>query len=262
MPVVSVAGNNLFYSANRGEGSAVVLIHGAGGSHLHWPASLRCLPGARVYAIDLPGHGRSGGDGRERIEGYAADLVGFLQALGVGRATLVGHSMGGAIAQSMALTTPERVSRLVLVSTGARLRVAPAVLEGLRQDFAGTVRLLAEWIWGPGTEPTLVAEGRRAMEEAGPQVLTGDFLACDRFDVRERIGEIAMPTLVITGSEDLMTPPRFGQWLADHIPGARFLLVEGAGHMVALERPEEVARAVEAWLSESSGIEPQPIDDN
>ncbi|HIQ00615.1 MAG TPA: alpha/beta fold hydrolase [Anaerolineales bacterium] len=249
MPNVHVRGTRVFYAVSRGEGPAVVLIHGAGGSRLHWPASLRRLSDACVYALDLPGHGRSGGRGRERIEDYAGDVVGFLDAVGVERAVLVGHSMGGGVAQAVALTAPGRVSALVLLSTGARLRVAPAVLEGLGRDFAGTIRQVAEWAWGPGADPALVAEGRRLMEEAGPRVLLGDFLACDRFDVRDRVGKIAAPTLVVTGSEDQMTPPRFGRWLADRIPDARFSLVEGAGHMLALERPAEVAAMVEGWLS-------------
>ena len=248
MPSLQVAENSLFYARSPEDGQATVLIHGAGGSHLHWPASLRRIPGAAVHAIDLPGHGRSEGAGRQCVEDYAAVVLGFLDALGLQRAILIGHSMGGAIAQTVALSAPQRVAGLVLIGTGARLRVAPAILSGLEQDFDQTVRLLSEWIWGPGTEPALVAEGRRQMLAVGSAVLLGDFLACDRFDVREQVGGIVAPTLAITGSEDRMTPPRFGRWLTDHIPGARFVLVEGAGHMAALERPEEVAAAVQDWL--------------
>lgn len=248
MPWVRAGQDDLFYVVSRGEGPAVVLVHGAGGSHLHWPGPLRRLPDVRVYALDLPGHGRSGGEGREYVEAYAADVVGFLDALGLEAAILIGHSMGGAIVQRVALDEPRRVAGLVLVGTGARLRVAPALLEGLEQDFPAVVRLMAEWAWGPGADATLIAEGQRLMEEAGPQVLQRDFLACDRFDVRQDVGRITAPTLVITGSEDRMTPPRFGQWLADHIPAAQFCLVAGAGHMVALERPQEVARAVVQWM--------------
>lgn len=251
MAVVRVRGNDLFYAASGEVGPTVVLIHGAGGNHLHWPPSLRTLPGARVCALDLPGHGRSGGAGRKEIGEYAADVVGLLDGLGVERAVLIGHSMGGAIAQSLALTYPERAAGLVLVGTGARLRVAPAILDGIRQDFHSVVRLITEWAWGQGTDPALVEKGRELMEEVDPEVLLGDFLACDRFDVREQAAQIAAPTLVITGSEDRMTPPRFGEWLAEHIPAARFLLIEGAGHMVALEKPSEVSTAVQAWLKET-----------
>lgn len=248
MPFAQIGEEALFYTVSGREGPALILIHGAGGNHLHWPAALRRLPGATVYAIDLPGHGRSTGPGREHIEEYAADVVRFMDAVAVARGVLVGHSMGGAIAQMVALVAPERVAGLVLVGTGARLRVAPVLLEGILQDARGTVALITGWAWGPEADPAMVARGRRMMARGDPRVLWGDFAACDRFDVRERVGEIAAPALVITGSEDRMTPPKFGQWLAERIPGARFIQVDGAGHMVMLEKPDQVVGAVREWL--------------
>jgi pimeloyl-ACP methyl ester carboxylesterase len=248
MPFAQIGEQALFYTVSRRGGPALILIHGAGGSHLHWPAALRRMPGATVYAVDLPGHGRSEGPGREHIEDYVADIVRFMDAVGVSRGVLVGHSMGGAIAQMTALMAPERVAGLVLVGTGARLRVAPALLDGILQDARGALALITEWAWGPEADPAMVARGRQMMARVNPRVVWGDFAACDRFDIRERVGEITAPALVITGSEDRMTPPKFGQWLAERIPGARFVLVEGAGHMVMLEKPDQVASAVREWL--------------
>jgi pimeloyl-ACP methyl ester carboxylesterase len=248
MPFAQIGEQALFYTVSRRGGPAPILIHGAGGSHLHWPAALRRMPGATVYAVDLPGHGRSEGPGREHIEDYVADIVRFMDAVGVSRGVLVGHSMGGAIAQMTALMAPERVAGLVLVGTGARLRVAPALLDGILQDARGALALITEWAWGPEADPAMVARGRQMMARVNPRVVWGDFAACDRFDIRERVGEITAPALVITGSEDRMTPPKFGQWLAERIPGARFVLVEGAGHMVMLEKPDQVASAVREWL--------------
>lgn len=260
MPVVTVAGNPLFYQVHRGQGPAVVLIHGAGGTHLIWPSPLRYLPGATVYALDLPGHGRSQGAGRQHIKEYARDVVGFLDGVGVERAVLVGHSMGGAIAQTLAVTVPLRVLGLVLVATGARLRVAPAILEGLQSDLRTTVALIAQWAWGPGADPALVARGQRLMEMTQPRVLQGDFLACDQFDLRQEISQIAVPTLVLTGSEDRMTPPRFGQWLAEQIPGARFALIEEAGHMLMLERSDQVAGQIQRWLEDVTLSPQSPLE--
>jgi pimeloyl-ACP methyl ester carboxylesterase len=162
----------------------------------------------------------------------------------------MGHSMGGAIAQVVALNSPDRVDGLVLLGTGAKLGVAPQLLQGLEEDFEGAVDLIAEWAWGPSADPELVGAGRRVMLETGPETLLKDFLACDRFDIRDRVQEIAVPAAVLTGSEDLMTPARFGKWLADRIPDARFHLVEGAGHMLMLEQPREVARVIRDFVSE------------
>jgi len=249
MPYVCVGENDLFYATSPEKGPEVILIHGAGGSHLHWPAALRRLPGTTVYALDLPGHGRSRAQGRERIEEYARDVIGFVDQIGAEQAFLVGHSMGGAIAQSVALTASDRVRGLVLLATGAALPVAPTILTGLRESFEQTIELITKWAWGPEAPPALVAEGRRAMLNTAPEVVLGDFLACDRFDLRKQAQGITGPALVIGGSEDRMAPARHGRWLAQQIPDGRFLLIPGAGHMVVMERPDEVASAICAWLA-------------
>lgn len=252
MPTVRVGQGELFYAEAQGDGLPVVLIHGAGSDHLVWPPALRRLPGTRVCALDLPGHGRSQGRGRDLMADYAADLIEFLDALTVPRVVLVGHSMGGGIAQLVALSAPGRVAGLVLIGTGARLRVAPAVLEGLRQDAAGTVEPLMGWLWGLGVESTLVHQAQQVMLATDPEVLLGDFLACDGFDARAQVAGIRAPTLVLVGSEDRMTPPRFSQWLAEQLPAAKLVLMEGAGHMLMLERPHQVRDAVSAFLRDVS----------
>jgi pimeloyl-ACP methyl ester carboxylesterase len=248
MPTISVRGQDLYYSARRAGETTVLLIHGAGGSRLNWPASLRRLPWASVYTVDLPGHGRSGDQGRDSIDEYATDLLALMDQECIERAVLVGHSMGGAIAQTMAATAPRSVLGLALLGTGARLRVAQAILDGLQDDFEGTVDLITGWLWGESADERLVAEGRQTMLAAGPAVMLGDFLACDRFDLRERVASVSAPTLVLTGSEDRMTPPKLGQWLADNISGARFSLVQGSGHMLMLEQPDVVTAAIGGFV--------------
>ena len=240
----------LFYTVSRGaaDDPALVLVHGAGGSRLHWPGELRRLPGVTVYTLDLPGHGRSEGRGCDTIAGYAEAVVEFLDTLEIERAIIAGHSMGGAIAQTLVLNFAARVAGLVLVATGARLRVGPAILEGIRSDFEGSVELVTRFAWSPEAPPALTELGRQALLETGPDVLCGDFIACDRFDVMGRLEEIEVPTLVITGTADQLTPPRYAHFLVEHIPDAQLVLVEGAGHMVMLERPVEVVEAVWEFL--------------
>jgi pimeloyl-ACP methyl ester carboxylesterase len=141
-----------------------------------------------------------------------------------------------------------RVAGLLLVATGARLRVAPAILEGIGSDFEGTVQLITRFAWSPDTAPPLTELGRQALREAGPDVLWADFMACDRFDVMERLGEIEVPTLVIAGSADQLTPVKYARFLNEHIPGVCLVTIEDAGHMVMLEQPAEVAKAVGEFL--------------
>ncbi len=250
MPYVETTKGTLFYTLSRGpaDSLALVLVHGAGGTRLHWPAELRRLPGATAYTLDLPGHGRSGGQGCDTIEGYTEAVAAFLHTIGIEQATVAGHSMGGAIAEMLALDFADRVAGLVLIATGARLRVAPAILEGIRSNFEGSVELITRFVWSPEVPPALTELGRQALLETGPDVLLGDFTACDRFNVMERLGEIGAPTLVIAGSADQLTPVKYTRFLTEHIPNAQSVLVEGAGHMVMLERPAEAAKAVQEFL--------------
>jgi pimeloyl-ACP methyl ester carboxylesterase len=168
----------------------------------------------------------------------------------IGPAVIVGHSMGGAIAMTLALDFG-RVTGAVLVGTGARLRVAPAILEGIPSNFERSVELITRFAWSQGAYPTLIELGKQALLDTGPDVLLGDLTGCDRFDVMEKLGEIKVPTLVISSSADQLTPVKYGRFLAEHIPDARLVVIENAGHMVMLEQPNEVAEAVRKFLEES-----------
>lgn len=251
MPEQVINGDEIAYAVHGDPGArhSLLLIHGAGECRQVWPAALRNLPGAVVYALDLPGHGRSRGRGRSSIAEYADAIVRWMEAIGLPAAVWVGHSMGGAIAQWAALHHPERVAGLVLIATGARLRVSPRILEGLRSDFPRTVDLILEWSWGPAAPARWVEEGRRMLLAMDPAVVEGDYRACDAFDVMDRLGEIRAPTLVIGGTADRMTPIKYAEYLAAHIPGAELVRIEGAGHMVMLEQPEAVAEAVRSFLN-------------
>jgi pimeloyl-ACP methyl ester carboxylesterase len=202
-----------------------------------------------VYTLDLPGHGQSGRGGCKTIECYADTVVAFLKAVDVDQAVVVGHSMGGAIAQKLALQHPGWVSALGLVGTGARLRVAPAILESIRDDLEHAVDLITRYAWASDADPSLMELGRDDLRNTGADVLLDDFLACDRFDVMDRLGEIEVPVLVVNGTADRLTPTKYARFLAEHIAGARLVVVEGAGHMVMLERPEEVAEAVGQFVA-------------
>jgi pimeloyl-ACP methyl ester carboxylesterase len=228
-------------------GVPLVLVHGAGGTHAHWPEALRRLPGRRVLAVDLPGHGGSPPPGERAVPAYARRIVDLLDALGIARAALGGHSMGGAIALTLALDAPERVAGLLLVGTGARLRVAPAILQAWADPARASelATAAAGFYFGGGASPELLRAFAEGMEAVAPGVVHGDFTACDAFDVMARLGEIRAPARVVVGEEDRLTPPRYSTLLRDRLPREGFLVVPGAGHMVAWEAPEAVAK--EAW---------------
>jgi len=256
MPYVTVVGEKIFYTLHQGDTRGkrnLVLVHGAGGSHLDWPAPLRRLTGINVYDLDLPGHGRSEGTGRSSIASYRDFVLAFLDALGLKRATMAGHSMGGGIALAFALHYPDRSDGLILVGSGARLRVLPAILTGILSDFEATVALVCDYAFGPSASEQLKRLGRQRLLKTPPQVLHGDYCACDAFDVMERLGEVRCPTLAIGGTADRLTPPKYAIYLRDHIPGAKLVLVDAAGHMVMLEKPEIVSRAISKFILIKSG---------
>lgn len=235
----------------------LILIHGAGGTLLHWPSEIRRMADGHVYSLDLPGHGKSPGAGEERIAEYARLIVAWMEALQIEKAILVGHSMGGAIAIMTSLRYPERVAGLVLVGTGGRLRVHPKILELAARDetYAQAVEIIGQWAFSPQASPELVALAGKRMIETPARITHGDFLACDVFDEMERLKEIQFPTLVICGRDDKMTPEKYSHYLAQEIPSATLELIAGAGHMVMLEKPGEVAGAIKAFLDETFGEE-------
>jgi len=251
MPYVSVSGRKVYFAHRRPVPAAqppVFFVHGAGGSHQHWLYQVRDLPEAASYAPDLPGHGRSGGGGRNQIPAYGDWLVGLLDELELEQAILVGHSMGGAIALDLALRYPQRVAGLGLVATGARLRVAPALLDALRQEPESGVKMIADWSFGPEAPQEICRLARRQMNMVAPDVLYGDFVACDEFDVVGRLDEIEAPAFVLCGTQDRMTPVKYATFLRDQIEGATLTLAEGAGHMVMLEQPRAVTEALASFL--------------
>jgi pimeloyl-ACP methyl ester carboxylesterase len=238
MPFVIVAGEKLYCHHHRGAlqpKAPLVLVHGAGGNLMHWPGELRRLPDHEVYALDLPGHGRSGGSGRTDIGAYTEVVREFADALNLPAFVLGGHSMGGAIALEFALRYGGRLAGLILVGTGASLRVAPEILTGIQNDVEGTTALLAEWAHGVRLDPNLQRIYLRRLREVDPQVLAADFLACDAFDRRADVAAVTAPALTLSGDADRMTPVKYSQFLATEMPGARLIILSGAGHMVMLE---------------------------
>jgi len=231
--------------------SAVVLIHGAGGNHLYWPPELRRLPGYRVYALDLPGHGKSGGRGLQSIAAYTQAVKDWLLALGVHSAVFAGHSMGSAIALRLALEYAEHVNGLILVGGGARFKVSPQLLDNAASQttYQNAVNLVIDGSFGSSASPRLKELAAQRMATTRSSVLYGDFLACGAFDETSRVEQICQPTLIVCGDEDRMTPPRQSQYLAEHIPDSVLTTIPQAGHMVMLEKPQLVADARLGFLS-------------
>lgn len=253
MPECLVGTDTIFYK-NWGAGGKhpLVAIHGAGGSSDHWPDALGTLPDTDVHALDLPGHGRSVGQSRETVAAYAECVASLVETLGLGPVILMGHSMGGAIVQTLAMENPDWLKGIVLVGTGARLRVNPAILDGLASNTAETMKTLLKLIFGPSVPNDLVRRMQQGYLATPAAVTLMDFRACDGFDILDEVGRIRCPTLVVSGEFDLLTTVKYGEFLAKAIVGARHAVLAGAGHMMALEKPDAFIEAVASFLREFS----------
>jgi len=203
-----------------------------------------------VFALDLAGHGKSDGIGHHRVEDYTEDVLILMRELRLNAAVWVGHSMGGAIALDAAIRFPKRVLGIALVGTGARMRVDPNILRSAEQEatFGAAIGLIGERSFAASTERRLKELALERMTEMRSSVLLGDLMACDAFDRMDQVEQIRAPTLVLCGAEDRMTPPQLSEYLSKHIGGSTLRIIVDAGHMVMLERPDEVAESLDKFL--------------
>jgi pimeloyl-ACP methyl ester carboxylesterase len=229
--------------------STLVFIHGAGESSLLWHAQVEAMKDrVNTVAIDLPGHGRSAGRAQSRVEDYARGIIDFIDAIAAPRPVPCGLSMGGAITQQLLLDEPARFPAGVIISSGARLRVLPALFEAIETNFQAYVAMVDRSGFSDKTPVFVKQAFLEDSLKADPAVAYGDFTACDRFDVTQRLGSIRVPVLIVSAEDDRLTPPKYGLFLEKNIPNAVRCHVRDAGHFVPIEKPQEVNAAITAFF--------------
>jgi pimeloyl-ACP methyl ester carboxylesterase len=236
---------------------AVVFVHGAANDHSVWALQSRWFGrhGHAVLAVDLPGHGRSEGDALAGIDAIAERIVALLDAAGIERAMLVGHSMGALACLDAAARHPQRVSTLALIGCAAPMPVAEGLLNAARDDPERAYRMINQWSHHPssllGGHPVpglwMAGAGIALMRRSRPGVLHRDLLNCNEYaDGTIAAASIACPTLLLVGQRDLMTPPAAGLALADAIVGSQVVRIERCGHAMMSEQPDAVLDALMA----------------
>ncbi|HYK65642.1 MAG TPA: alpha/beta fold hydrolase, partial [Patescibacteria group bacterium] len=235
-------------------GRKLVFVHGAGSNGHTWHRQIDAF-GAKhsPIALDLPGHGRSAGvEGLRTVSDYADFVAAFLDALKIRSATIVGHSMGGAIAMDLALRHRDRVDAVVLSCTAAKFNLTPDRIEGLRAIAMGRApQAFTTDAYSPKTIKEnfdLIREGWMEQIKTDPRVRYTDIVACSQVDLRDAIAKIDKPTLVIAGADDQGTTPADAQLIADKIRGATCKLIADAAHMANRERPAEYNAAIEQFV--------------
>jgi pimeloyl-ACP methyl ester carboxylesterase len=248
-----VSGDIYYFETRNNKNSSppIILIHGAGGDHLHWPHNLRRLGTFKVYAPDLPGHGKSGGIGEQSIEKYTTIIHDWMMRLQLWHAVVIGHSMGGAIAQMLAIKYPKCVEALVLISSAASLQVDPGIISLLSSPatFPAAVDQIIKKSYSSHTSSTMIEQVKGKILQTRPGVLLGDYIACNEFNANKNLANIKAPACIICGADDKLTPPNKSQELAERLNNAEYNAISQAGHMVILEKPKDVSAIIEDFLA-------------
>lgn len=231
----------------------IVFIHGSGDSARVWRLQLEYFGAGRAFAIDLPGHGQRPDSLPEEVSilDYARSAHEIIfDELQLDHPVIAGHSLGGAIALTMGLEYAPELGGLILIGTGARLRVHPDLLKGAKEMPQQANVQLQRLAIASTTNPSILASPADEQAKTGPNMLYRDLSACNLFDVMSRLTEISLPTLIICGAEDRLTPVKYSDYLHIHIVGSTLRIIPNAGHYVFREQPEAVNRTIEEWMQE------------
>lgn len=227
----------------------LLLIHGTGGNAASWTYQLRGLRNvARPVAVDLPGHGMSGRIASPSVPAYAAAVAETIARLAPGRFFVAGHSLGGAVALELALRYPKRVRGLILIATGAHFPALAATPSLFLLPVAMAPGKFRDLFLGEGVSREALALARAAVAGCPPDIIRADIDAAKAFDVRSTLSGLRCPALILCGTEDHITPPRYAAWLQEGLAHCELVLIPGAGHMLPLERPEQVNAALARFL--------------
>lgn len=236
----------------------VLFIHGAANDHSVWALQSRYFAyhGFNVLAVDLPGHGRSAGPALPSVPEMAAWAIGVLDAAEAQRASLVGHSMGSLISLEAAARHHDRVEKLALVGTAFPMKVSNALLSTAQARDHAALEMINVWshsatgqTGGNRVPGQWIMGGSIRLLERTAAPLYNDFNACDQYaDGVTSAAKVTCPVLLISGTRDLMTPPRAAKALTEKLAQAKVVTLEGAGHDLMSEQPDGVLDALIAFL--------------
>ncbi len=229
---------------------SLIFIHGSGGNSGAWSAQYSKLHKKfNIAAVNLPGHGKSGGHGEKDIPAYVLWLKEMLDVLKLKRPVLVGHSLGAAIALGFAVKYPQDLSAVVAVGGGLTMPVNPDILEGFAKQPDLILDLMCKFSIAKENRPKLFEPLRESLGQARVDVVADDMLACSKFDLTGELQNIRVPVLAVCGKEDKMTPQACSEQIAAGIREASLVIIEGAGHMVMMEKPAVFNDAVQDFAA-------------
>lgn len=227
----------------------IVFIHGSGGTNILWKDQVEMLSEEmNTIALDLPGHGKSSGESMNQIQSYARITSDFIHSIDIKMPVICGLSMGGAITLQLLIDNSENYRAGIIVNSGAKLKVSPIIFEMIENDYEGFIKALAVMGASEKTDPNMLKPFSESIATCPPSVAKGDFEACNVFDVMDQLSEIKVPVLVLTASDDKLTQVKYGTFLSDNIKDSQTIMIEDAGHLSPVEKPDEISDIFKNFL--------------
>jgi pimeloyl-ACP methyl ester carboxylesterase len=229
----------------------ILMIHGAGQTSKTWENQFEILRDQAKFntiILDLPGHGKSIGPACRSINEYKNFLKNFCDELDLKNLILVGHSMGGGIAQVYAIDHRQSISSLILVATGSRLRVAIETLNLVKTAYETFCKIAPSRAFASSSPNELKEDFRNELLNTKPEVVYQDFIACDEFNIMDELERIGVRTLIISGDQDILTPVKYGEYLHEKIKNSSLYIIKDAGHFMMKEKPHEFNRVLMNFL--------------
>ena len=231
------------------EKPTLIFIHGAASNNAFWNPQITYFSEiVNAVAVDLPGHGTSPGPGKEKISEYADAVLSFIDLIQAPRPIPCGLSMGGAITQHLLVSHPDHFPAGILINTGARLKVLPTIFETIEKNYNDFINMLFSYAISPKSDAEKLRMAIITSTLCPPAVASGDFRACNAFNVSNALESIEVPVLVLAASDDNLTPVKYGEFLANKIKHTELITIQNAGHFSNLEKPIEVNQAINDFL--------------
>lgn len=227
---------------------AIIFIHGSGENSSAWKNQLKLNIIYNLVAIDLPSHANSEKIGELSLDLYVDVLKKLIEALKLKEVILCGHSLGGAIVQTYYFKYPKDMVGLILCSTGGRLRVNPFILESLKTNYKTYLDSIPAGAFYRKTSKNIIENYLKETALTNAEVAYADFSICDKFDTLDKTSSIIVPCLIVCGDMDKLTPLKYSQYFKDKIKNSILSVIRDAGHMVMLEKPEEVNLAIKEFI--------------
>ena len=240
MVYLNYKGKKIFYKIKKAKSkNYLIFIHGSGSDSTVWKYQFNIDNDYSIIALDLPSHNRSDKFETLSLELYVDVLKKFIESLDYDKIILCGHSLGGAVIQLFYFNNPDLVNKLILVGTGAKLRVSPVILESLKTNYDNFLKDLPVGAFSRKTPTDIVNEYVKETSSIGSEVTYQDFSICDKFDTMNLTSTIDIPIVIITGKEDKLTPVKYANYFKEKIINSKLYIIEKAGHMVMIEQPNQ-----------------------